>query len=172
MTRLHFHPLTLEGALAVLPLREKFRAALRTGQPVSNEDQETWYYEATARDAPSRWWEIARITEDEGSLEHFTRVGYCGIEGIDWIARTGEASLLIDGSDDEWGAAFDHVLNRAFNELALRELHAEVYHCSPDFDRWQSVADMFKVERARLPMRKFHDGIVWDADYLSWRLPS
>jgi len=81
-------------------------------------------------------------------------------------------SLLIDGSDEEWGRAFHHLFNRALNYMALREVHAEVYHCSPDRDRWQAVADVFRVRPVVLPMRKYHDGVVWDADYFSWRLPS
>lgn len=169
-----FEPLTLDGALAVLPLREKYRAALRTGGPVNRDDQETWHYRATAQGANSRWWQCVRPVpwDDDERADVCEIIGYCGIEKIDWIARTGELSLLLDGSDDEWNTAFDHLLDRAFNELGLREVHAEVYHCSPDRARWLAVAVVFKIERAVLPMRKFHDGRLWDADWLSWRLPS
>jgi len=156
-------PLTLEGAKAVLPLRDEHRAAMRTNAPVNEEDQETWWYHATSKGAASRWWEVVG---SDGV------VGYCGIENIDWVARTGEMSILIDGSDSEWSDVFDKVLNRGFDELNLRELHAEVYHCSPDRPRWLNAAEAFRVHPITLPMRKYFKGQVWDADYLSWRLPS
>lgn len=157
-------PLTLEGAKAVLPLREKYRAAMRTNAPLNEEDQEAWWYHATARGADSRWWEVTR------DVDGFA--GYCGVEHVDWIARTGEMSVLIDGTDEEWGDVFDQVLNRGFDELNLRELHAEVYHCSPDRARWLNAARVFRVQPITLPMRKYFNGQLWDADYLSWRMPS
>ena len=157
-----FQPLTLEGAKAVLPLRNRMAAALRTDAPVNEEDQEAWWYHATKRDANQRWWELR-------TADSFR--GYCGIEGIDWIARTGELSILVDGTDDEWRGVFDRLHNLAFDELNLKEVHAEVYHSSPDRHRWLEAAHVFGVRPITLPMRKFSGGRMWDADYLSWRLP-
>lgn len=154
-------PLTLEGALAVLPLRDEHPEQFRTGRPINEKDQVTWWETVTDRRSDARWWEFA-----DPPLR-----GYAGIENIDAIARTGEMSLLVDGSDEDWSNAFDLLLNKAFNELNLKEVHAEVYHCSPDFQRWMNVAGVFRIEPITLPMRKFHEGRLWDAEYLSWRLP-
>jgi len=154
---MNYYPLTLEGAKAVLRLRELNAAALRTNTLINEEDQEAWWYNATRKDANQRWWEIRSFRDV---------LGYMGIEHID------EMSLLIDGIDADWSDAFDHLLNFAFNELNLREVHAEVYHCSPDRERWLNVAKVFRVEPITLPMRKFCGGRYWDGDYLSWRLPS
>jgi len=157
-------PLTLEGAQEMLLLRDKYRASLRTDHPVNEEDQERWWYEATKRDGRARWWEVRDAARG--------LFGYCGIENIRPIERTGELSVLIDGTDEDWRHVFDIVWERAFNELNLQELHAEVYHCSPDLERWRDVASVFHVRPIVLPMRKFSGGRMWDSDYISWRLPS
>ena len=168
-------PLTQEGAIGVLKLREKNRAGMRTNQPVNEEDQDSWFYHATSRNAPSRWWqisadEVAVIGTSDTKIETHV-VGYCGIEKIDWIARTGEMSLLLDGSDDEWRDVFDLLLNKAFDELNLKEVHAEVFHCNPDLSRWNNVQQVFNAFCTTLRMRKYWKGILYDADYISWRLP-
>ena len=170
-------PLTLDGAKQMLKLREQYRAAMRTNQPLNEEDQEMWFYHVTQRNAPERWWQIvepARLEKlQDGMLPVMQKtVGYCGVEKIDWIGRTGELSLLMEGTDEEWFKTFSDLLDRAFDELALREVHAEVYYCSPDRDRWVLVADSYRAQVATLPMRKFWRGQVWDADWISIRMPS
>ena len=168
-------PLTLEGAMAMLRMRQENRGGMRTEYPINEEDQESWFYHATSRNAPSRWWQISAdeiaVIGSADTLVESHIIGYCGIEDIKWIARTGEMSLLLDGSDEEWRAAFDLLLNKAFDELNLKEVHAEVYSCSPDHSRWAEVRKVFKAYRVILPMRKYWKGRHYDADYISWRLP-
>jgi len=164
MAVMTLEPLTLDGAKGMLKLREQNRAAMRTEAPINEEDQENWFYHATSRDSPRRWWQVTRDKNAEV-------MGYCGIEDIKWIARTGEMSLLIDGSDDEWQDMFDLLLQKAFWELNLVEVHAEVYRCSPDIDRWLRVQEVFGAYMVALPMRKYWDGQYWDGAYISWRLP-
>ena len=166
-----FIPLTLEGALAVLPLRNAHPEQFRTGRPINELDQRAWWQRVTARCSDAYWWEFAADSLPNTAPEVLPG-GYAGIEHIDWIARTGEMSLLVDGGDEYWRDAFNILFSKAFSELNLREVHAEVYHCSPDFERWMTVAGEYKVEPVTLPMRKYNGGQHWDAEYLSWRLPS
>ena len=167
--------MTLEGAMAMLRMRQENRGGMRTEYPINEEDQESWFYQATRRSAPSRWWQISAdeiaVIGSADTLVESHIIGYCGIEDIKWIARTGEMSLLLDGSDDDWREVFDLLLNKAFDELNLKEVHAEVFHCNPDLSRWNNVQQVFNAFCTTLPMRKYWKGILYDADYISWRLP-
>ncbi len=165
-------PLTVEGAKRMLRLREQNRAAMRTNAPINERDQEEWFYQATARNAPQRWWSVRWAPRDNGHIGQMRVRGYGGVEHIDWISRAGELSLLIEGPDEAWRNAFDLLLNKAFDELNLVEVHAEVYHCSPDYGRWDAVRKAFSLSVYGVhPAIKFWKGRRYDADLISWRLP-
>ena len=125
-------PLRREDIQALREFRNAQIDILRQARPISPEQQERWFDEQVvpAQRDPRPPMMLVSILDSEG-----LSLGYGGLTNIDWEARRGEVTYLVDPerADDpavyrEDTAAFLAFLSEwAFDALTLNRLFAETY---------------------------------------------
>jgi RimJ/RimL family protein N-acetyltransferase len=153
--------LTLEDMEPIRKWRNASLDTLRTPFELTKEMQEDWYHgEICNRASRSRFW---AIEDSNGVL-----IGYGGIENIQWENSIGEISLLIApgvrGQGYGYMAAYK-ILERAFSQLNLKTVYAEVYESNPAIKFWDKV--FFDDYKTKLPNRKYINGLWHDSRYYS-----
>lgn len=159
--------LTLEDMEPIRKWRNASLDTLRTPFELTKEMQEDWYYEQICnRTSRSRFWAI----EDSNHL----LIGYGGIENIQWENSIGEISLLIapDARGFGYGLTSAYaIIDKAFNNLHLHTVYAEVYSSNPAKDFWDNIFSGPNCYRTILPNRKYLGGRYHDGIYYSWSRP-
>lgn len=154
--------LTLEDMEPIRKWRNASLDTLRTPFELTKEMQEDWYHgEICNRASKSRFW---AIEDSNGVL-----IGYGGIENIQWENSIGEISLLIAPGVRGQGYGFKaamSIISKAFSQLNLKTVYAEVYKSNPAVAFWDKVFD--GEYKTILPNRKYFACDYHDSYYYSW----
>ena len=156
--------------------RNKCLYALRTPYFLTEEQQSKFYENVICdRNARARFWGIWEIGEYPGyggePQKGEILIGMAGLENIEWENSRAEISLIINPEYHGMGygtQAFDMLLIKGFNEMHLRQIWGEVYHCNPAKDFWMHMCDKYNAYKAQHKDVKFWGGTYWSSTYFSF----
>ena len=173
----HVAPPDRESLERVRKWRIKIPEALRTPYLLTVEQQEQYYLRLCDRSYPARmwcFWEVAEATPRSAIL-----LGFGGLEGIQW--ENGRAELSIIMSPDHRGQGYGtqivaEILRRAFQELRLLTVVAEVYTCNPALVFWEKFAEgeygkRYGPFKTSLPRTKYWQGRLFDSQVFTFIAP-
>ena len=136
--------------------REAARANLRTPYVLSVDEQCEFIGNLPKHRHEYRYWAVK--ADDQ-------TVGIAGLNPIEWENGLAEISLVLDPVHIGKGygaAAFALVLDEAFKQLRLAQVHADVYEHNPALGFWGHMARKYGATQATLPGRKFSGGARHD----------
>ena len=154
---------TLEETLAILPVRNANRNALRTYSVGTKGSQTRFYEDIVVPRDKHLYWSIKSVEEKPLFL------GFGGLTNVSYVNGIAEISLLIMPQMQHKGLGFQAVgllLKEAFENLRLQTVFGECYACGPKAF-WVKVAHYYKAYTTHLPSRKFWEGSYHPSFYFS-----
>jgi RimJ/RimL family protein N-acetyltransferase len=134
----------------------------RQWKPLTDDNQEDWYFTYSDKDAREVIFAI-RYTLDDGSD---VLIGYTGLVYIDWLNRRAEYSILVDlnyhsNYDEIFKKTTDFIVDYGFNSLNLNKITTETFsHRIHQIE----LLDKYKFEREGLLTEHIYkDGKYWDS---------
>jgi len=158
-------PPTREDLEQVRQWRNLIPEALRTPFMLTEEQQEHYYLQLCDRSAPVRMWCFYEAHE---------LLGFGGLQGIQWENGRAEISLVLNPAlrRKGWGTKIvDEILRRAFQDLRLLTVVAEVYRCNPAIEFWERIAGGWGAKKTSLPRTKYWQGRLFDSLILTFVEP-
>ncbi len=138
---------------------------LRTPFMLTEQMQKDFYHNVISnRNSDCRFWSVKDA--DQGVM-----IGFAGLVNIEWENRLAEISLVVSPKGRGGNCHILSVrglLDIAFRQLNLQNVHAECYTCNTDLPFWKTACSQFRGVFVMLPNRKYWNGKYWDSMYLNF----
>ena len=100
----------------------------RQWKPLTDDNQEDWYFTYSDKDAKEVIFGIRYTLDDDSDV----LIGYTGLVYIDWINRRAEYSILVakdyhSNYDEIFQKTTDFITNYGFNSLNLHKITTETF---------------------------------------------
>jgi len=93
-----------------------------------------------------------------------------GLENIEWENCRAEISIILSPENRGQGygkEAIDMLLDKGFNQLGLRQIWGEYFHCNPAKEFWQKIIKKYHAYNVEHKCIKFWNGEYWNSTYFS-----
>ena len=169
---LKFTSLEKDDLTLIKQWRNEQQEILRQWKPLTDDNQEDWYYTYSDKDSREvvfaiRTWKF--VPDDyvlENSRKETELIGYCGLVYIDWLNRRAEYSILVDlnyhsNYDEIFNKTTDFIVDYGFNSLNLNKITTETFsHRKHQIE----LLDKYRFEREGLLTEHIYkDGKYWDS---------
>ena len=155
--------LTLEDCDLAREWRNKDISAYRTPYFLTGFMQDNFYHEVVSdRNSKHRYMAVDY---------HDTLMAMIGLCNIEWENKNAEISIVVNPKKRRTGTGRESLLlllNWGFNELGLENIYGEYYQSSPNRLFWINIIKEYGIYNTVLPMRKFHDGKLYDSIYFNF----
>jgi RimJ/RimL family protein N-acetyltransferase len=160
--QLKFDSLEQPDLAQIKKWRNEQQSICRYWKPLTDDNQEDWYFTYSDKDAKEVIFAI-RYTLDDGSD---VLIGYTGLVYIDWLNRRAEYSILVDlnnhsNYDEIFQKTTDFIVDYGFNSLNLNKITTETFS-----HRTHQIELLEKYGFERQGVLKDHiykDGKYWDS---------
>ena len=160
--QLKFTSLEKDDLAQIKKWRNEQQSICRYWKPLTDDNQEDWYFTYSDKDAREVIFAI-RYTLDDGSD---VLIGYTGLVYIDWLNRRAEYSILVDlnyhsNYDEIFQKTTDFIVDYGFNSLNLNKITTETFS-----HRTHQIELLEKYGFERQGVLKDHiykDGKYWDS---------
>jgi len=172
---LYLDTLSLNDIQIIRAEKNKIYGAWRTPYLLTEKMQEDFYNKIiNNRNSNDKYWGIklnekTNVPNNIHAQKESILIGMGGINHIQWENRLGEITLFITKPKSGYGTkAVLLILDKAFNELNLKNVYGECYECNPNKIFWQKIIERSKCYETALPNRKFYNGIYYDSIYFNF----
>ena len=163
---LQFKSLQRQDMPLVLKWRNANLEAWRTPRALTLDEQYKWWDDVVSKADPPCYW---GIWENAG-IDCQLFLGQAEVSKISKENLSGEIGLLISPYYKGLGYGKQSALEtyrRGFEELGLKTIYGEVYHCNAALNFWLNLMTELGGYTTILPNRKYWDNKFWDATYFS-----
>lgn len=164
-----FHKHTVLNDIVLWRNDERIKPYLRTGLDNYFDNQDDWVDSIIKRDNCYYYFIVESTPTGPNIALSGVIIGYCGLENIHWQSKHAEISILLNPDRFRKKAgtqAVSELLTKAFSQMGLNLVYAEVYGHNPARGFWEKVG--FRHE-ALLRDRKYWAGEYHNSIMLSIR---
>jgi RimJ/RimL family protein N-acetyltransferase len=169
---LKFTSLEKDDLTQIKNWRNEQQNICRYWKPLTDDNQEDWYYTYSDKDAREVIFairEIVTLKHGTPSYSETTKeylIGYCGLVYIDWLNRRAEYSILVDKArhdnyDEIFKKTTDFIVGYGFSVLNLNKITTETFA----FRKHQiELLDKYGFERQGILIEHtYKKGKYWDS---------